>query len=82
MLCQKNKREQLRRKNISFSMLELEVTLSWMLVIGVQYDMKVKRNLWRQLGKHRPVSRIFFFDARNPSLFSSTKQATFHAKIK
>lgn len=57
--CVRNKREQLGRKNISFSMLELELTLSWTLVIGVQYDMKVKHNLLRQLDKHRAVSRNF-----------------------
>lgn len=63
-------------------MLELELTLSWTLVIGVQYDMKVKHNLLRQLDKHRAVSGKFFFYARNHALFSWTKQATFHAYMK
>ena len=34
--------------------------------------MKVRRNLLRQ------VTKRFLFDARNHSLFSSTKQAMFH----
>ena len=45
-------------KYVFFSM--LEVTLSSTLVIGVLYEVKVKRNLFRQIDKHHLVSRKFF----------------------